>query len=140
MQVIDVSDSVARIGAVYYSSLESAILGILNGETTENTIELLQDVEIEKEYTITKDITINANSNSTTLTGKDGKALKVPNVPDFSPSSNYGSLTSVGRGFVVTANHVESPQDKSQTQLRKWGLSSYDIAQLIHKIHNIIIM
>ena len=66
VQVIDVSDSVARIGAVYYSSLESAILGILNGETTENTIELLQDVEIEKEYTITKDITINGNNHTLT--------------------------------------------------------------------------
>ena len=68
----------------------------------------------------------NANSNGVTLTGKDGKALKVPNVPDFSPSSNYGSLTSVGRGFVVTANHVSSPE--SQSDLRKWGLTTYAIA------------
>ena len=65
-------------------------------------------------------------SNGTTLTGKDGTQVSVPNVPNFSASSNYGSLTSVGRGFAVTANHVTSPEDVSD--LRKWGLTSYDIA------------
>lgn len=65
-------------------------------------------------------------SNSTTLTGKDGTQVSVPNVPNFSASSNYGSLTSVGRGFAVTANHVSSPE--SQDDLRKWGLSTYKIA------------
>ena len=65
-------------------------------------------------------------SNGTTLTGKDGAQVSVPNVPNFSASSNYGSLTSVGRGFAVTANHVTSPEDVSD--LRKWGLTSYDIA------------
>lgn len=64
-------------------------------------------------------------SNSTTLTGKDGTKVSVPNVPNFSASSNYGSLTSVGRGFAVTANHVISPE--SQDDLRKWGLSTYKI-------------
>lgn len=65
-------------------------------------------------------------SNGTTLTGKDGTKVSVPNVPNFSASSNYGSLTSVGRGFAVTANHVSSPE--SQDDLRKWGLSTYKIA------------
>lgn len=68
----------------------------------------------------------NTASNGVTLTGKDGTQVSVPNVPNFSASSNYGSLTSVGRGFAVTANHVTSPEDVSD--LRKWGLTSYDIA------------
>lgn len=66
-------------------------------------------------------------SNGTTLTGKDGTQVSVPNVPNFSASSNYGSLTSVGRGFAVTANHVTSPE--SVSDLRKWGLTDYNIAQ-----------
>lgn len=66
-------------------------------------------------------------SNGTTLTGKDGTKVSVPNVPNFSASSNYGSLTSVGRGFAVTANHVSSPE--SVSDLRKWGLTDYNIAQ-----------
>ena len=65
-------------------------------------------------------------SNGTTLTGKDGTKVSVPNVPNFSASSNYGSLTSVGRGFAVTANHVSSPE--SVPELTKWGLSNYKIA------------
>lgn len=68
----------------------------------------------------------NTASNGVTLTGKDGTQVSVPNMPNFSASSNYGSLTSVGRGFAVTANHVTSPEDVSD--LRKWGLTSYDIA------------
>lgn len=68
----------------------------------------------------------NTASNGVTLTGKDGTQVSVPNVPNFSASSNYGSLTSVGRGFAVTANHVSSPE--SQDDLRKWGLSTYKIA------------
>ena len=66
-------------------------------------------------------------SNGTTLTGKDGTKVSVPNVPNFSASSNYGSLTSVGRGFAVTANHVSSPE--SVSDLRKWGLTDYNIAK-----------
>lgn len=69
-----------------------------------------------------------SGNGSTTITGKDGTKVSVPNVPNFSASSNYGSLTSVGRGFAVTANHVTSPEDKSQDDLRKWGLSTYKIA------------
>lgn len=65
-------------------------------------------------------------SNGTTLTGKDSTQVSVPNVPNFSASSNYGSLTSVGRGFAVTANHVSSPE--SVPELTKWGLSNYKIA------------
>lgn len=67
-----------------------------------------------------------SGNGSTTITGKDGTQVSVPNVPNFSASSNYGSLTSVGRGFAVTANHVSSPE--SQDDLRKWGLSTYKIA------------
>ena len=72
-----------------------------------------------------------SNSNSfssggTTITAKDGTEFKIPNSPNFSASSNYGSLTSIGRGFAVTANHVSSPE--SIGDLRKWGLTQYDIA------------
>ena len=68
-----------------------------------------------------------SGNGSTTITGKDGTQVSVPNVPNFSASSNYGSLTSVGRGFAVTANHVSSPE--SVSDLRKWGLTDYNIAQ-----------
>ena len=68
-----------------------------------------------------------SGNGSTTITGKDGTQVSVPNVPNFSASSNYGSLTSVGRGFAVTANHVESPE--SQDDLRKWGLTQYEITK-----------
>lgn len=67
-----------------------------------------------------------SGNGSTTITGKDGTQVSVPNVPNFSASSNYGSLTSVGRGFAVTANHVSSPE--SVPELTKWGLSNYKIA------------
>lgn len=67
------------------------------------------------------------SSGNTTLTGKDGTSISVSNVPNFAASSNYGSLTSVGRGFVVTANHVSSPQDVSD--LRKFGLTEYTIGK-----------
>lgn len=67
-----------------------------------------------------------SGNGSTTITGKDGTKFTIPQTPNFSASSNYGSLTSVGRGFAVTANHVTSPEDVSD--LRKWGLTSYDIA------------
>lgn len=66
-------------------------------------------------------------ANGTTLTGKDGTQVSVPNVPNFSASSNYGSLTSVGRGFAVTANHVSSPE--SAVGLLRWGLTDYNIAK-----------
>lgn len=66
-------------------------------------------------------------SNGTTLTGKDGTQVSVPNVPNFSASSNYGSLTSVGRGFAVTANHVSSPTGADG--LLRWGLTDYKIAE-----------
>ena len=69
-------------------------------------------------------------SNGTTLTGKDGTKVSVPNVPNFSASSNYGSLTSVGRGFAVTANHVVSftPEYDSTGVYRKFGLTSYKVS------------
>ncbi|VEG60159.1 anti-codon nuclease masking agent [Campylobacter jejuni subsp. doylei] len=68
-----------------------------------------------------------SGNGSTTITGKDGKEFPIPQIPNFSASSNYGSLTSVGRGFAVTANHVSSPE--SQDDLRKWGLTTYNIAR-----------
>ena len=35
----------------------------------------------------------------------------------------------MGRGFAVTANHVISPEDSSQIDLRKWGLTQYEITK-----------
>ena len=69
-------------------------------------------------------------SNGTTLTGKDGTQVSVPNVPNFSASSNNGNLAAVGRGFVVTANHVTSPENPSSSDnFRKWGLTTYTLAK-----------
>ncbi|SUW96783.1 anti-codon nuclease masking agent [Campylobacter jejuni subsp. doylei] len=68
-----------------------------------------------------------SGNGSTTITGKDGKEFPIPQIPNFSASSNYGSLTSVGRGFAVTANHVSSPE--SVNELRKWGLTQYNLAK-----------
>ncbi len=68
-----------------------------------------------------------SGNSSTTITGKDGKPLPIPQTPNFSASSNYGSLTSVGRGFAVTANHVSSPE--SALGLLRWGLTDYNIAK-----------
>ena len=72
----------------------------------------------------------NTASNGVTLIGKDGTQVSVPNVPNFSASSNYGSLTSVGRGFAVTANHVVSftPEYDSTGVYRKFGLTSYKVS------------
>ncbi|WP_258552849.1 S6 family peptidase [Helicobacter fennelliae] len=67
-----------------------------------------------------------SGNGSTTIMGKDGKEFTIPQTPNFSASSNYGSLTSVGRGFAVTANHVTSPERVDE--LRQWGLTKYDIA------------
>ena len=68
-------------------------------------------------------------SGNGTLTGKDGTSLSVPSVPNFAASSNNGNLTAIGRGFVVTANHVTSPENPtSNANLRKWGLTEYTIS------------
>lgn len=66
-------------------------------------------------------------TNNSTITKKDGTEFKIPQVPNFSASSNYGSLTSIGRGFAVTANHVSSPE--SAEGLLNWGLTKYSIAK-----------
>lgn len=72
-----------------------------------------------------------SGNGSTTITGKDGTEFTIPQTPNFSASSNNGNLTAVGRGFVVTANHVTSPEQSTSTQeLRKWGLTLYKIAQM----------
>lgn len=69
-------------------------------------------------------------SNGTTLTGKDGTKFTIPQTPNFSASSNNGNLAAVGRGFVVTANHVTSPENpSSSSNLRKWGLTEYTISR-----------
>lgn len=69
-------------------------------------------------------------SANATLMGKDGTTLSVPNVPNFQASSNYGSLTSVGRGFGVTANHVTSPfKQETDKAILKWGLTQYEVAE-----------
>lgn len=70
-------------------------------------------------------------SNGTTLTGKDGTKVSVPNVPNFSASSRNGSLTAVGRGFAVTANHVVNftPDYDKLGTYRTFGLTNYNIAK-----------
>ena len=70
-------------------------------------------------------------SNGTTLTGKDGTQVSVPNVPNFSASSRNGSLTAVGRGFAVTANHVVNftPEYDNRGTYRTFGLTNYNIAK-----------
>ncbi|MGX2972171.1 S6 family peptidase [Helicobacter sp. T3_23-1059] len=70
------------------------------------------------------------NPNGVQITGKDGTILTIPQVPNFSASSNNGNLTAIGRGFVVTANHVSSPENpNSSDNFRKWGLSTYTLAK-----------
>ncbi len=70
-----------------------------------------------------------SGNGSTTITGKDGTEFKIPQTPNFSASSNNGNLAAVGRGFVVTANHVTSPENPaSSPNLRKWGLTEYTIS------------
>ncbi|EAK0343989.1 hypothetical protein YO45_08425 [Campylobacter jejuni] len=69
-----------------------------------------------------------SGNGSTTIMGKDGTKVSVPNVPNFSTSSNYGSLTSVGRGFAVTANHVTSFMPVGAGDYRKFELTSYNIS------------
>ena len=64
---------------------------------------------------------------NTTLTGKDGTNLTIPQIPNFAASSNYGSLTSIGRGFAVTANHVGSPE--GAVGLLDWGLTKYSVTK-----------
>ncbi len=66
-------------------------------------------------------------SANATLTGKDGTTLSVPNVPNFQASSNNGSLTAIGRGFAVSANHVVNftPSYDEMGYYRKWGLTTY---------------
>ncbi|WP_185900155.1 S6 family peptidase [Campylobacter sp. MIT 99-7217] len=67
------------------------------------------------------------NAQNIIINGKDSQK-NLPQVPfiNFNASSNHGSLTSIGRGFVATANHVQSPE--SITSLRKWGNTEYNIA------------
>ena len=74
----------------------------------------------------------NANSGGSSkkgleFLGKDSSKLSIPHIPNFSASSNYGSLTSVGRGFLATANHVSSPENADG--LLDWGVTKYSIAK-----------
>lgn len=61
------------------------------------------------------------------INGKDSN-ITLPNTPfiSFSASSNFGSLAHLQNGFAVSANHVKSPLEIAE--LRKWGLSTYNIA------------
>ena len=71
-----------------------------------------------------------SGNGSTTITGKDGTKFTIPQTPNFSASSNNGNLAAVGRGFVVTANHVTSPENPSSSDnFRKWGLTTYTLAK-----------
>ena len=71
-----------------------------------------------------------SGNGSTTITGKDGKEFPIPQIPNFSASSNNGNLTAVGRGFAVTANHVVSftPEYDNTGVYRKFGLTSYKVS------------
>ena len=72
------------------------------------------------------------SSNGVEIIGKNGNTLTIPHIPTFQASSNNGSLTNVGRGFVVTANHVVSAeQQETNSDIRKWGLTQYTIGQTI---------
>ena len=72
-----------------------------------------------------------SGNGSTTIMGKDGTKFTIPQIPNFSASSNNGNLAAVGRGFAVTANHVVSPEQSTSTpELRRWGLTLYTIAQM----------
>ena len=104
--------------------------GAFNGENSslnEINSKIASNTNLNINSTVNSNSSTNSNLNSSTLTGKNGLALKIPTVPNFATSSNYGSLSSVGRGFVVSANHVTSPE--SIASLRKFGLSSYEIAK-----------
>lgn len=71
-----------------------------------------------------------SGNGSTTITGKDGTKFTIPQTPNFPASSNNGNLAAVGRGFVVTANHVTSPENPSSSDnFRKWGLTTYTLAK-----------
>lgn len=67
-----------------------------------------------------------SNDGSLLLTGKDGEEIIIPQSPNFQASSNYGSLTSVGRGFGVTANHVTNVENAENTL--NFGLTKYVLA------------
>lgn len=66
-------------------------------------------------------------SGNSTLTGKNGETITIPNVPNFQASSNNGSLTAIGRNFAVTANHVINftPDLNPEGYYSKWGLTTY---------------
>ena len=71
-----------------------------------------------------------SGNGSTTITGKDGKKFTIPQTPNFSASSNNGSLTAVGRGFAVTANHVVNftPDYDKLGTYRTFGLTNYKVS------------
>lgn len=65
-----------------------------------------------------------------TLQGKNGASVSIPHTPNFQASSNYGSLTAIGRGFAVSANHVVNftPEYDSLGTYRKFGLTTYQVS------------
>lgn len=71
-----------------------------------------------------------SGNGSTTITGKNGEMLTIPQTPNFSASSNNGNLAAVGRGFAVTANHVVNftPEYDNLGTYRTFDLSTYQIA------------
>ena len=62
VKVIDEADGVARVGENYYSSLENALLNVMDGDV----VDLLKDVKVSQEYAITQKITINGNGHTLT--------------------------------------------------------------------------
>lgn len=77
-----------------------------------------------------------AGAQNITLQGKDGSEFSFPHastnasnlasIPDFSAKSNFGSFTSLGGSYAVTANHIRSIEN--QTGWRKWGQTTYEVA------------
>ncbi|HDD9276481.1 TPA: hypothetical protein PBQ24_003821 [Escherichia coli] len=62
-----------------------------------------------------------------TITRKDGTKLELPNIPipDFSPSNNTGTTTSIGGSYSVTARHNETDGGGAAVNVQKWGNTSY---------------
>lgn len=73
----------------------------------------------------TQDVTL--GSTNIIINGKNSN-ITLPNTPfiNLQSQSNYGNLTHLGNGFVVTANHVISPL--TLPTLRQFGVSTYNIS------------
>lgn len=115
VKIIDVSDSVALVGENYFSSLDDAIKSI----DSEETIELLKDVEVSSEYNISNKITINGNNHllerkndclSTIFTVTGSGSLTLKNLIIDGGAVWGGDIHSIlGRGNVNNGISATSP-------------------------------